>query len=86
MLTVEAAAIRINGEIHSLPKPARHEDVVLAAERSTGKPFIRRDEHMGFLLSDGRFASREFALMVAVEAGQLIKKSRFNVLMTEEVW
>lgn len=86
MLTVEAAAIRINGEIHSLPKPARHEDVVLSAERSTGKPFIRRDENMGFLLSDGRFASRELALVIAEDARQLIKAAKYNVLLTENVW
>ncbi len=83
---VVAAAIRseATGEVFSLPPPARHHSVIaLMADR-----FDQRDEQ-GFLLSDGRFARRKAAYVVAVYAGQLVDgdgTAPQHGLFSEDLW
>ena len=85
MLTVEAVAIVVDEEVHSLPKPARHHDVIqkLAAEGRT----LSIAGEQGFLLSDGRFATRRQARVVAQRAKQILPGRMVGSVYTSEwVW
>lgn len=87
-LRVECAAIRADdGVIYSLPRPARHHDVIQHA-REKGYTGLVSGDRQGFLLSDGRFAWRRPALHVATRAEQLIRKptAPAHGLFSEDVW
>lgn len=88
LLRVVAAAINRNdsGEIVSLPVPARHYDIINHIVETMGDYPVRGTQ--GFLLSDGRFATRRAALAVAETAGQLIKEpvAPAHGLFSEDVW
>lgn len=85
-ITVVAAAIKKGRKIYSIPKPARHSDVVHAMIRmGLGEP---SKEEYGFKLSDGIFATRNIAKRFAYRAGQ-ITRERFmseKVFTTEDLW
>jgi len=81
---VAAAVVAKNGTLYSLTPPARH-DTIFAFMRE-------REENchgttQGFLLSDGTFATRGRAAVVAFEAGQLPKDAvaPFTVF-SEDLW
>lgn len=83
---ITAAAIQWDGVTYSLPKPARHGQVlhsvedVLGAEKSA---FATQ----GFLTSEGRFVNRVQALQIAHRANQIIKKTGGDRdLYSEDVW
>lgn len=82
-LRVVAAAIRKeNGQVFSVPAPGRHNDVI----REMGENFSQKDEQ-GFLLNDGRFATRKAALNVALYSEQ-IKQAKWPAhgLFSEDLW
>ncbi len=86
-LRVVAVAVRDEkGEIHTLPSPARHHDVI----REMARKDIRTagpDIEQGFLLSDGRFCRRKPAKHIAEKAGQLLPRaSKLAELFSEDVW
>ena len=86
-LRVVAVAVRDEkGEIHTLPAPARHHDVI----REMAHKDIRTmgpDIEQGFLLSDGRFCRRKPAKRIAENAGQLLPRaSKLAELFSEDVW
>jgi len=86
-LHVVAAAIRIeHGPVLSLPRPARHHDIIRALDAS-GFPFEQHWEQ-GFLLSDGRFARRKPARIVAIAAGQFKPDATHHgeLLFSEDLW
>lgn len=88
-LTVDTAAIRgRDGNIYSLPRPARHHDVGRhMIESGHPRPFPG-GAAQGFILSDGRFAGREEAAGVALGAGQ-IKGGQMVAppnLYSEDIW
>lgn len=65
---IVAAAIQIEGVTISLPKPARHGQVLHCAHRYLGISGGR--ETQGFLTSEGRFVNRIQARHIAHIAGQ----------------
>ena len=92
-LRVESAAMRSkeNGEVVSLPRPARHGDIQLyivgrlRSEKRYGEIFRDRDWEYGFLLSNGAFADRQKAAPVARRANQLIRQLKGG-LTTDHLW
>jgi hypothetical protein len=87
---IVAAAIRDHdGEVWSLPPPARHCDVLNYIYKQTGKPTIRLSGiHQGFATSTGRYLTRRQAEPVAREAGQIRRAGRLigSVLTSEDLW
>lgn len=83
--TVEAAAIRYEGEIYTIPRPARHHDITfLMSELGLG-PDTMRDQ--GFVTSTGRFVDRKEACEIAKAAKQIkVKTGPSHVLFSEDVW
>ena len=43
-------------------------------------------EHQGFVLSDGSYATREQAYVVALASGQLQKPTHYGYLFSEDLW
>jgi hypothetical protein len=86
MITVETAAIiGADGEIWTLPRPARHHTVIAAMVEAGEKTPIRGEQ--GFILSDGRFAPRKAALRIAKKANQIKKKCGCEgLLFSEDIW
>lgn len=86
-LHVVSVAVRTDdGLIHTLPRPARHHDVVHLLAEAFDHPSRNTDEQ-GFLLSSGRFCRRKPAKIVAEEAGQLLPRaSTLPELYSEDVW
>jgi hypothetical protein len=87
LLKVVAVAVRTDdGLVHTLPRPARHHDVVHLLAEKFNHPSSALDEQ-GFLLSDGRFCRRKPAKRVAEEAGQLLPRaSDLPELYSEDLW
>lgn len=86
-MKIVAAAIRSqDGEVHYLPIPARHHDIIWSM-RDQG--YAARDCHdQGFLTDEGQYVDRLTAKTIARNAGQLIEH-RDNggmLLFSEEVW
>lgn len=75
-------AIRYEGKIHSLPRPARHHDVI----RKIGG--ISGPDVQGFLTESGVFLNRREALFYALEHGQIQHPSevRSCALYSEDLW
>lgn len=86
-LRVVAVAVRDEkGEVHTLPAPARHHDVVHAMSES-GLRVMGPDIEQGFLLSDGRFCRRKPAKRIAEKAGQLLPRAMdLAELLSDDVW
>lgn len=86
-LTIAAAAIRTDdGEIWSLPRPARHNDVIRLIREAGCKLPVGGDSQ-GFLLSNGKFARRKPSLSIAVRAGQILDGRIIGgVLTSEDLW
>ncbi len=82
--TIKAAAIKTGGKVHSLPRPARHADII-AKLAGTGK---RDVSNQGFVTSAGRFVGRREAMRIARDAGQVDPaKVRGKIeLHSEDVW
>lgn len=87
MITIVAAAIRTDdGEIWSLPRPARHHDVIRLIRESDCDAPVGGDRQ-GFLLSNGKFARRKPSLSIAVRAGQVLNgRIVGGVLTSEDLW
>ncbi len=84
--SIVAAAIRMDksGAVISLPQPARHCNVNIAAV-SLGLEIVRMHEQ-GFLTSEGRFVRRSPARRIAKAAGQLTGGPISNTFTSEELW
>lgn len=88
--TIVAAAIQVEGVTISLPQPARHGQVLFAAE-----VFVQSDDWMhtacqGFLTSHGRFVNRVQAKHIAHRAGQPqlrpVSDRHPTQLFSEDIW
>lgn len=84
---VVAAAVRRNGLIFTMPRPSRHAHILdlMDAESVSGA----LGEEQGFLLSDGTFANRAFAMSVARNSGQVPKVGgtfQESELFSEDLW
>lgn len=84
--TIEGAAIRHAGKIYSLPRPARHHDVI-ARVRGLGLGGPVSAHAQGFVTDRGRFVDRREACTIARLAGQIVEKhGPRDVLFSEDVW
>jgi len=81
---VYQAAIMYDGKIYSLPRPARHADVI----RSIGGMSGPHKE--GFIDSAGYWLTRGGAYIRAQRTGQIKRKDEFvyvaGLLYTEDLW
>jgi hypothetical protein len=68
MEMINQVAIRKDGQVHSLPRPARHVDL-LHKIRDAGED--RAGYEYGFLTNVGRFVDRFEAWEIAQESGQM---------------
>lgn len=83
---VAAAIIGYDGKPYSLPPPARHHDCIAYMHFELGHPRPISGVQ-GFMLSDGRFARRKAARIVAKRANQLLERaSKGDTLYSEDVW
>lgn len=84
---VAAAIVGKDGKVYSLPQPARHHDVgKYMTECGHPVPFPS-GKAQGFLMSDGVFASREYAKGCAEYHGQLLPRAgKCRELFSEDVW
>ena len=75
-------AIQYEGNTYSLPKPNRHHHVI----RMIGS--IEGPDIQGFLDSNGKFLTREEAVIVALESGQISSDHviRSGELFSEDIW
>ncbi len=85
-LRVECAAIMgYDGIAYSLPRPARHNDVIQHMV-ALGHPTPISGEQ-GFLLNDGRFVRRKAAAYVAIRNGQCDKVELPGIgLLSQDLW
>jgi hypothetical protein len=86
MKFVATAAIRHkDGLIFSLPRPNRHHNISHALHALGIKQGERGEQ--GFILSNGEFATREEAKLVAIEANQLLTRAQDgDKLYSECLW
>jgi hypothetical protein len=84
--TIVAAAICMhkNQLVFSLPKPARHCNVMMAAA-NLGINVLGNNEQ-GFLTSTGRFVRRAPARVIAHRAGQIGETIIGGTFTSEDLW
>jgi ABC-type sugar transport system substrate-binding protein len=81
---IVSAAVRLkNGLILSLPRPARHHDIIQQAAEA-GITDVLTDQ--GFLTSDGEYVGRKKAKEIATEAGQKFLIHWGHQLFSEDLW
>ena len=87
-MRIIAAAVRLNGVTLSLPPPARHYHIVNTLTETLGTDGTRyaRPDDQGFLTDDARFVGRVDAMVIAREAGQIIKPTTHRELFSEDLW
>ena len=84
--TIVAAAVHAYGATWSLPRPARHHNVLFAIDGAGLCAMKPGPDAQGFLTSDGRFVGRTEGAEIAVEVGQ-IKNLRWPPLLySEDLW
>lgn len=83
---VKQAAIRdYNDIIYTLPRPARHHNIMHDEMRDL-PVMLRQRATQGFVLEDDTFVGREEAAMIALEAGQCTKLITPPNLFSEDLW
>lgn len=85
---VAAAIIGHDGKVCSLPPPARHHDVIRHMVHVLDHPIPIKGEQ-GFVLSDGTFARRRRAKVMAVANDQILphmKHMQNPYLFSEDLW
>jgi hypothetical protein len=85
---IVAAAVRLDGEVFSLPAPNRHWNVMTYMRQYLGDKWREPDPDwdQGFLTSKGRFVRRIEARDIAMLSGQIEKTQHRNQLFSEDVW
>lgn len=85
---IERAAVKIDDDVFSLPKPKRHHDVlrsIIDLESISDKS--RHGATQGFLTSKGRFVDRSEGFQIAKAARQIkTKHGPKDVLFSEDMW
>ncbi len=84
-------AVRVNGQVWSLPKPFRHHHIIRMIADLTGATHIDCSESrgdQGFLDASGRYLPRKEALPVALANKQVKNENdiRAERLFSEDVW
>jgi hypothetical protein len=90
-LTVLQVANRHGDIVVTLPRPARHHNLltVMSRQFAESRPsggYHPRPEDQGFLLSDGTYATREEAANIARAAGQVTSTMNPDKLYSEDLW
>lgn len=87
-LRIECAAIRdVDGKVWSLPRPARHHDIIKSMREAGYTGPVNDIDQQGFVLSDGRYCPRKPAACVAKAAGQLKNgEMSCSQLLSEDLW
>ena len=86
---VATAAIRVDGEVWALPRPARHHVLVRAwclAHWRDGEEASLGRHDSGFVTSRGRFVERDEAERIARASGQLTGPLIGGILTSEDLW
>lgn len=84
---IECAAIRTeDGAIHSLPRPARHHDIIQDMVRRGVTERHIAEAEQGFTTDTMPFVRRQSAKRIAYKAGQLLKETHPMQLFSEDVW
>lgn len=88
---IKQAAIKVENEILTLPRPARHHNIIWAINdvlklRENGQIIVVTGEQ-GFIDENGNFLTREEAAIHARETGQLKKPLTAPPrLFSEDLW
>jgi hypothetical protein len=84
-IIVDCAAIKQDGKVWSIKRPARHHDIIrLMIKNGLPKP-IKGEQ--GFVLSNGLFVDRITAKRIASNANQLLPRaSKSTLLFSEDMW
>lgn len=86
---IVAAAVVWGGVIYSLPRPARHHDVMQRIPKlgPNVQPEVDlQPANQGFITSSGRYVDRGEAAVLAIQAGQIERPRWGEMLYSEEVW
>lgn len=84
--TVDRAAIRYEGRVWSMPRPARHHNIVYMMARTEDLPPEAMHDQ-GFVTSRGRYVDRYEARALAEAANQLLPGAYvLPQLFSEDVW
>jgi len=87
METIVAAACQVEGLTFSLPKPARHGQVLHSMQNAHLPQYAITSCCQGFLTSEGRFVNRVQGRQLAIMAGQNPKTSGNTIdLFSEDLW
>jgi hypothetical protein len=86
-MRIDRAALRTqDGKVYSLPKPARHHNVIHHMhELGISMEEIARADQ-GFVTECGVWCRRAPAKRIAQKAGQLIRETHPTALFSEDVW
>lgn len=80
-------AIDFDGQVFSLPKPARHHEVIMKIVETTDFDRVPASARQGFLHPDtGSFITRKQAAKVAKKRGQIDKLISPPLLTSEDLW
>jgi hypothetical protein len=85
---IAAAAIRLGGQVHSLPQPARHVDIRVKLRSEGVLTTAGGVGEAGFLDEMGFFLLRSQAALHALKCGQVEReKINWNLgLFSEDLW
>ena len=86
---IATAAIRVNGEIWTLPRPARHHHLVETwsrSHRTNGKPTRIPRHDQGFMTTNGRFVDRREEALIAIYSGEIGELRWPPNLYSEDLW
>jgi len=86
MNRVTNAAIRVQGLIISMPRPARHPEIIKRLNTNLNDKITVKPSEQGFVDLEGNFLSRHDASELALEAGQIPYRNRSNELFTEDLF
>lgn len=84
---IVAAALKRGELVYSIPRPARHGDIMRLVDENHGeshRPFL--PDEQGFLTSEGKFVSRRRAAAIAIDEGQITDTQWGDELYSEDLW
>lgn len=79
-------AIKRDGKVYKLEKPARHCDIIKHVVRNLGLEKPIRVKEQGFYSDKKDFLNRVDARQHAIACDQLITTKVYNGLFSEDVW
>lgn len=83
---IVAAAVHAYGATWSLPRPARHHNVLFAIDHAGLCAITPGPSAQGFLTSDGRFVDRKDGLRIALASKQIEAPKWPPLLYSEDLW